>query len=265
MLAIGAALLFGVGASSAQTSTLPTVTVAVTGKSMTVTGSLQSGAVNLVATTTNKSADPTLVHLNPGVTADQLLAKAGQFRDPNDVAPYGSIVLDASTRRGAATRVQTVLPAGDYLAIDTRVNPAKGAHAAFTVAQSAQPAALPAARSTIRAVEFGFKSPRTLHVGSTVRMRNDGFLVHMIAGLGVKNAKVAKRLTALLKAGKDRQAQKLGSTGFVGFLNPASHGAVAQMKLNAKPGVYVLACFMTTQDGREHTRLGMLRTIRIKR
>jgi hypothetical protein len=30
-----------------------------------------------------------------------------------------------------------------------------------------------------------------------------------------------------------------------------------------KPGVYVLACFMNTQDGRVHTQLGMERTIRI--
>jgi hypothetical protein len=36
-----------------------------------------------------------------------------------------------------------------------------------------------------------------------------------------------------------------------------------QQVLNAKPGTYVLACFMSTRDGREHTRLGMVRTIHV--
>ena len=36
-----------------------------------------------------------------------------------------------------------------------------------------------------------------------------------------------------------------------------------QAVLNAKPGYYVEACFMDTQDGREHTQLGMERLIRV--
>ena len=42
-----------------------------------------------------------------------------------------------------------------------------------------------------------------------------------------------------------------------------SHGAIQQERISAKPGWYVEACFMETQDGREHTRLGMVRVIRI--
>jgi hypothetical protein len=33
--------------------------------------------------------------------------------------------------------------------------------------------------------------------------------------------------------------------------------------VTARPGIYVLVCFMDTQDHREHTRLGMERTIQI--
>jgi hypothetical protein len=33
--------------------------------------------------------------------------------------------------------------------------------------------------------------------------------------------------------------------------------------LHAKPGYYVEVCHMDTQDGREHTRLGMERLIRV--
>jgi hypothetical protein len=67
----------------------------------------------------------------------------------------------------------------------------------------------------------------------------------------------------LLRAGKDKQAQKL-ATGFANFMGPASPGAVQQETLTTKKGTYVLACFMDTQDGREHTRLGMERIVRIR-
>ncbi len=95
-----------------------------------------------------------------------------------------------------------------------------------------------------------------------MRFENDGYLVHMIDGIGVKNASDAKKVTALLLAGKDNAAQKL-ATGFFAGAGPLSPGGMQQLKLNAKPGVYVLVCFMDTQDGREHTQLGMERTIRI--
>lgn len=61
-------------------------------------------------------------------------------------------------------------------------------------------------------------------------------------------------------AGKDNAAQSV-ATGFATFVGLASPGAVRQQKITASPGTYVLACFMDTQDGHEHTRLGMVKTI----
>jgi hypothetical protein len=95
-----------------------------------------------------------------------------------------------------------------------------------------------------------------------VRVANAGYLVHMDSLIGARNKAAAQKIAALLKAGKDNQAQKL-ATGFVDLMNPASPGAIQQEVLNAKPGYYVQACFMDTQDGREHTKLGMERVIRI--
>ena len=46
-------------------------------------------------------------------------------------------------------------------------------------------------------------------------------------------------------------------------MDPASPGALQQSELHAKPGYYVEACFMDTQDGREHTQLGMERVVRV--
>jgi hypothetical protein len=84
----------------------------------------------------------------------------------------------------------------------------------------------------------------------------------MIFGVRVKSAAAAKRVSLALRAGKDNLAQKLAK-GFVNFAGALSSGAVQQEVLKTTPGIYVLVCFMDTQDGREHTRLGMLKTIRV--
>jgi len=262
-LLAAAAFFVSAAASSADTSSLPTLAISLTGTSISVSGTVQSGAVNIAATSTAKDAEPTLVHLNPGVTADQLLAAAPHNPDPNGIAPYGQIILDADAPKGT-TNLQTILPAGDYVALDTSGNnPAKWPHTTFTVAQAAAPAALPAASATVRAIEFGFKTPRTLHNGKVVRFQNDGFLVHMVIGIRAKNAKGAKKISSLLRAGKDSKAQKLAN-GFKMFMGPASTGGLVQETLKVRPGTWVLACFMSTQDNREHVQLGMLHTIRIK-
>ena len=59
------------------------------------------------------------------------------------------------------------------------------------------------------------------------------------------------------------KAQRLSNHRFLDLAGALSPGAVQQAVLNAKPGYYVEACFMDTQDHREHTQLGMLRLIRI--
>ena len=135
--------------------------------------------------------------------------------------------------------------------------------AAFTVTSGSSPAALPAPAATIATEEFRFTGPSRLRNGQLVRFVNNGYLVHMVIGLPVKNRASAKRLTSLLLAGKDKQAQKLVTGAPAGFVGTFSPGGVVQQTLNVKPGTYVLACFMDTQDGREHTRLGMERTITI--
>ena len=85
----------------------------------------------------------------------------------------------------------------------------------------------------------------------------------MVSGIGVKNATAGRQATALLRAGKDRQVQRL-ATSFNLFAGPPSDYG-QQFVLTVKPGLYVLACFMNNQDGREHTELGMERMIRVVR
>ena len=251
--------LAGVTGASAA-STLPTLNVAVTGKTgIAVSGSTVSGAVNVTSTFSGKGQGGYgLVRLNQGVSFPEAFhAVQSHHGDINALTPFGSLIADA----GAPGTIQTVLTPGNYVALNVTGN-GPSASAQFTVTPSSSPAALPAAAATETSIEFGFKGPKVLHDGTMVRLENGGYLVHMDALIGARNKRGANKIAALLKAGKDHEGQKL-ATGFADLMDPASPGAMQQEILNAKPGYYVQACFMDTQDGREHTQLGMERVIRI--
>jgi hypothetical protein len=227
-----------------------------------------SGAVN-VQTTTSGEADggPTLIHLNPGVSPS-VFAQVNQIinqhhGDINYLDPYGQIVFDGDAPKGTSTE-QTVLPAGDYIAIDLDTNGSTPPHAAFTVTPSAAPASLPAAGATINSIEFGFTGPKTLHTGEVVRFANAGFLVHMDVWVKVKSMAAGRKVLKLLLTNAPQKKAAGLVTGQGTFAGPMSTGGIVQTTITAKPGIYVQTCFMATQDGRSHTVLGMERIITIK-
>jgi hypothetical protein len=251
--------------SSAQASTLPTLTLSINASSVTVGGALQSGGVNVVSTAAGvKEGGAILFLLKPGVSVAEVYAYLDSKgkKDINGTTKYGSLVFDAEVGSGHTSEAQTNLQPGQYIAlVSAGMGPPK-TRAAFTVAAAKSPASLPTPQATVGTIEFGFRGPSTLHVGELVRFENEGFLVHMDATLQVKNMKAAKQVVKLLLAGKDKQTEKLGIGG-TAFAGPLSSGAYQQETITAKPGIYVQACFMTTQDGREHTRLGQVRIMKI--
>jgi hypothetical protein len=258
-VAVTGALALAGGASGA--GSLPTLNVALTGtKGISVSGSAVSGAVSVVSTFQGKGQGQLgLVRLNPGASIQQAAgAVQSHHGDLNALTPYGSLFADG----GAPGTLQTVLTPGNYVALNITGNGTPGS-APFTVTQSSAPAALPAARATESSIEFAFRGPAVLHDGTIVRVQNQGWLVHMIDLIGVRNAATGRKVMALLHAGKDRKARKLVSNAFVSLLGPASPGALQQEVLQTKPGYYVEACFMDTQDHREHTQIGMLRLVRV--
>jgi hypothetical protein len=250
-------------AASSAASALPTLTLATNGKAITVGGSTVSGAVNIVTTVTKEAqGNPALIRLDPGVSLAQAKAAVQSHHgDFNALDPYGALVFSTTVNRGASSSYQVSLEPGNYVALDL-TGTGHGPNTPFTVTQAANPASLPAPQATLQSIEFNFRGPGTLHDGELVRYENSGFLAHMIIAIGVKNAATAAKVTTLLKAGKDNKAGKL-ATSFLTFDGGLSPGQMQQQVLTAKPGLYVLACFMNTQDGREHTQLGMERTIRI--
>jgi hypothetical protein len=267
--AVASAVILAGGATGATgasgASTLPTLNLALTGtKGISVSGSEASGAVNVVSTFTGKGqGQAALVRLNPAVSpavaAQQgFQAVQSHHGDLNALTPLGDVLMFDASAPGSA---QTVLTPGTYLALNV-TGMGQAPSKMFTVTKSSSPAALPTPGGTVKAIEFAFRGASTLHRGELVRFENDGFLVHMIVATRVKNMAVAAAVTTALKAGKDKLARRL-SIGGASFAGPFSPGGMQQEKINAAPGVYVLACFMDTQDGREHTQVGMARTIKI--
>ena len=265
MAAGGAYLLAAPVAGASGAATLPTLTIGLSGGNVTVGGSTVSGAVNVVTTVTGKAGEPALVRLNPGISFAQfgqaVAAIGSHHGDLNYLDPYGSLVYDGAMSTGTQS-AQVDLQPGNYFALNTGGN-GSPPHAAFTVTQSASPATLPAPGATESSIEFGFVGAKTVHDGELVQFQNLGFLVHMDIWVRAKSLPAARQIVALLLAGKDRKVGPPLATAFGTFTGPVSSGAVQQQIINEKPGWYVQACFMNTQDGREHTRLGMERIIKI--
>jgi hypothetical protein len=267
--------VFGLAAGAANARThahaagagLPTLKVAVRGgHGIKVTGSMVSGAVKVVSTFSGKVPKSSqggpaygLVRLDPGVSVQQAFqAVHSHGGDINGLTPYGSLFVDAVP----GGTIETTLKPGNYVALNITGN-GQPAFQTFTVTKSSSPAKLPAAKATEKSIEFGFRGPKVLHNGTMVRAENAGFLVHMDILVGVRNARTGRKVMALLKAGKDGKAGKLVTHSQVTLLGPGSPGAMQQMVLHTKPGYYVQLCFMDTQDGREHTQLGMERMIKV--
>jgi hypothetical protein len=255
------------GAGSAQAATLPTISATVSASTITVTGALQSGAVNVASTATGgKEPSVVLFALKPGVSLAEFYAYLNENKtdDPNTANKYGSIVFDAEAGKGKATEAQTVLAPGQYVAVNAEAEKSSTwPRASLAIAAAPSPAALPAAQATEKTIEYAFKGPKVLHVGELVRFENEGYLVHMDYGIGAKSAKAAAKIAKAVATGQEKGVGKLVSHSEANFAGPVSAGAFQQAVITAKPGWYVQVCFMPTQDGRPHVLLGMERVIKI--
>jgi len=270
-LTVGSLCAIGAAPAGAGAATLPTLNVSVSKTAITATGSAVAGGVNIVTTAAKGLKEPAtvLVRLNPGVTPAEFEAfiKSKKFSDPNNVAKLGAIVFDAEGIPGATTEAQTDLTAGTYVLLNAEgQNPTNPPHSTLVVGPptAAVPSsALPSPGATEKTVEFGFRGPTTLKVGEVVRFENEGFLVHMNIAFPVKSKHAAFEAVRLMRRGQERKVFRLVKGQPFAFYGPLSPGAFQQQTITAKPGWYIQACFMATQDGRVHTALGMERAFRV--
>lgn len=267
-LAVGSLLAIGAVPAASGASTLPALNISVTKTSITASGSAVSGAVNIVTSAEKGLKEPAVILflLKPGVTPAEFeaFAKSKAFSDPNNADKLGSIVFDAEGVPGGSTEAQTVLVPGTYILLNAEgESPTSPPHSVLDVKAAPAPAALPAAQAVEKTIDFGFKGPTKLKVGEVVRFENEGFLVHMNVAFPVKSKRAASEAVRFLKEGKEKKVFKLVKGQPFSFYGPIGAGAFQQETIAAKPGWYVQACFMTTQDGRPHTALGMERAFQI--
>ncbi len=114
--ALVAAALAAIGfasAGAAQAASLPTISIAVTPTTATVTGPLESGGANVVSSATGvKEGSLILFLLKPGATvaeAEAYLREKKGKGDPNNSAVLGSIVFDTEVASGQRGETQTNL------------------------------------------------------------------------------------------------------------------------------------------------------------
>ncbi len=244
---------------------VPNLTISATASAVTVTGTPQAGGVNIISSSNGlKEASILLIKLKPGSTAEEVLSYVkAHHGDPNAVSEFGAIVFDAEAPAGKGSEAQTTLEPGSYLLLVVGEKGPNGTKATFTVAASPVNPALPAPQARIRSIDCGFKGPSTIKVGELVGFENEGWVVHMDFVFPVKSKTAAAKAMALLKAGNEKGLGKYIAGEPVAFTGPVSTGGYQQEVITAKPGWYVQACFMDTQDGRQHTLLGMERVLHI--
>jgi hypothetical protein len=249
---------------AAHKTPLPVLTLTMNGKTITFAPeTMAAGGVRVVSKVSHEpQGAPILVRLNPGVSLKQFIAALPRIgADPNNVDPIGSIRFSPQANRGTSSAQVNLLP-GRYVVLDIAPNtPVVNQHV-LTITPTSSPAALPKPQATVASIEFAFRSPRRLHNGELVRFANHGFLVHMVVAARGQDLAGARQIARLLRAGKDNKAGRL-ATNFYSFANALSHGAYQQQVIHNRRGWWVLACFFDTQDGREHTQLGMERVIHI--
>src|SRR5438309_2418540 len=93
-----AALLVVAVVPGARAASLPTLTLRLDASTVSVSGSAQSGAVDVVSVASGvKEASAILVLLRPGVSPAELYAvlASKEAQDPNALAKLGSILFDA--------------------------------------------------------------------------------------------------------------------------------------------------------------------------
>jgi hypothetical protein len=263
-----ALLASAICALGAQAGTMPTMSFAVTPTSATITGAPTSaGAVNVVVSDKGlKEGSAIIFRLAPGRTVaevEQFVKEKKGNGDPNNTVEKGSIVFDAEAESGVTNEAQVELQPATYVVLVGGSKGAPSVRGSFTVGTGGAALALPAAQATEKTIEFGFTGPTTLHDGELVRFENEGFLVHMDVAFPVKNMKAARTAVKDLRSGNERGLGKLIAGAPFEFYGPISHNAFVQETIKAKPGIYVQACFMETQDKRDHTKLGMERIIKI--
>jgi hypothetical protein len=265
ILALGPVAL-GPAASAAGASSLPTLSLSLGVRSLSLAGPQQSGAVDvLVRASAVKQAGAALFRLSPGVSLAEVeaLLPGELVGDMSAADRYGSFVLEQEAPTQGSSEVQIELLPGEYLALTLPGEGEAALHVSFSVYEALAPTVLPIPEATLRASGTGLHGPSALHDGELVRFEDEGNLVHADFALPVRSVAGARKVLRLLLAGRGKALGGLLAGAPVSFAGPLSPGAYQQETITAPPGVYVEVCSTNAQEPRARARRGMDRIIEI--
>ncbi len=262
-LALTAAGAAGVAAQEAP----PTVDVAVTPKTMTVTGAeaLKGGPTRLdFAFKGRGEVGFVVMELRPGVTRDQVTKAAPRIQDPAAAEKrYGRFVASSflANQRKYTTTI-TLKPATDYVLLDiTKKGAVRGG---FRTGSETGTAVAPAPGVTVGMKDYAFDVPSTIPRTGALRVENRGKVLHHLLSFPLRKGVDDKKLLRDLKAGKEppRTAFAGPPSAPVEIVSP---GTVNDVDTLRRRGKVLFVCFL--QDGPKkppHAALGMAKVVTVR-
>lgn len=259
-LAVAGAGAAVVGAQEAP----PTVGIAVTPKTMTVTGAdaLKAGPTRLAFTRRGKGESGfVVIELKPGVTRAQVTKAAPNITDPRGGLKYGRFVASSFVAGGARYATTLTLKAGEYVIVDITRRPA--VRAAFTVGRETSTAVATTPATTVGMVDYGFDMPSTVPRTGTFRVENRGKQLHHMLTFPLRKGVNEAKLLRDLKAGKEPRAAFAGPPSAP--VEVVSPGTVNDVEVRQRAGKVLFVCFL--QDSAKkppHVALGMAKVVTVK-
>lgn len=253
----------GAAAVSAQEAP-PTVAIAIGKSTMTVTGAdaLQTGPTRFVVRASGRGERGfVLFRLKPGVSREQAVRATPRIQEPADARRYGTFVASGFVQ-GRATYTTTVaLSPGRYVLIDFSERPM--VRGGFRVGPEPSSAAAPVPAATIGLGDHKFTGPDTLPRSGTVRIVNEGKVLHHALVFPLRDGVKVGDVLAQIRRGKEPRTAFAGPpTALVEIVSPKT---VNDVEVKLRPGRNLLLCFLQdTRRSKPHVNLGMAKVVTVE-
>lgn len=243
----------------------PTVTITAAARSLSVQGAegLKAGPTRFVMKSKGKGERGLILfRLRPGVTRAQIAKAAGRIQDPGDARRYGRFSASTFLMPGTAYTTTINLVPAEYVVVDYSGRPV--VRGGFTVGSERSTAVAPVADADVGLRDYGFTGPSTLPRSGTLRVTNDGRVLHHALAFPLRKGASSKALLRRLRSGKEPSEKDFAGppTALVEIVSP---GAENLVETKLKPGRTLLVCFL--QDGPKkppHSALGMARVVTVR-
>jgi hypothetical protein len=260
------ALVLALVLPSLAAAALPTVRIVAAPGAATVTGAdaLAPGATQFAVSTSGRGASVSLVRLNAGRTAAELMAAAARERDTTKLQEIGTFMGGASVARGQRMAFDVELTAAAYVLVEVTRRPKNVGE--FTVAGTPTGTLLPQGDRTIRLKDFKIVAPGRLPRNGAIRVVNQGPSPHFIVGFPLKRASDLRAALSYMKQGKFRKFEALIGGPPASIAELLSPGIANVMHVKLQRGAWVLACFYSDHRSRHapHAALGMVTGVRVR-